>query len=328
MLGWRCAGLFLAVLGFACCAAQTDQRLTVVLNWVPNAEHAPLFHARQQGWYAQTGIAVEIEPVLGSPIAIERAMRGARTLAVADFVTWLRASAAGAQGAAVMALEHGSPYAFYFDRRTGLAGPGDFAGRRLAAQPQDPMRALWPVLAARHLRPDAPDSAGSDTAAVRWVDMGNAAKPEALARGEIDVALNPFLHNHLAYAAALGERLGVAWWRDLGFDAYGLVLISGAALMRDQPELLRRFVAVTQRAWAQCRAAPAPCVDALIAAQPGLDRADSAALWRLAQPGPGAPADAFDSARVQRTWSDVEAAFGVRTPAEREIATNRFLDRP
>ncbi|HEY7758610.1 MAG TPA: ABC transporter substrate-binding protein [Burkholderiales bacterium] len=298
-----------------------------MLNWVPNAEHAPLFHARQQGWYAQGGIAVEIEPVLGSPVAIERAMRGARTLAVADFVAWLRASAAGAEGAAVMVLEHGSPYAFYFDRRMGPAGPGDFDGRRLAAQPQDPMRALWPVLAARNLRPDAPDSTGSETAAVRWVDMGNAAKPEALAHGEVDVALNPFLHNHLAYTAALRDRLGVAWWRDLGFEAYGLVLISSAALMRDEPGLLRRFVAVTQRAWAQCRAAPAPCIDALIAAQPDLDRADSAALWQLAQPGPEATGDAFDGARVERTRADVEAAFGVRTPGAREVVTNRFLDR-
>ncbi|MGH6693295.1 MAG: ABC transporter substrate-binding protein [Gammaproteobacteria bacterium] len=325
MLGWRCAATLFAAL--ACCTAHAEEQLTVVLNWVPNAEHAPLFHARRQGWYAQAGIAVEIEPVLGSPVAIERAMRGARTLAVTDFVAWLRASAAGAEGAAVMVLEHGSPFAFYFDRRTGVAGPGDFAGRRLAAQPQDPMRALWPVLAARHLRQGTPGSAGNQTAAVRWVDMGNAAKPEALARGEIDVALNPFLHNHLAYAAALGERLGVAWWHDLGFEAYGLVLISGAALMRDEPELLRRFVAVTQRAWARCRLAPAPCIDALIAAQPDLDRADSAALWQLAQPGPGATGDAFDAARMERTRADVEAAFGVRAPQARAVATNRFLDR-
>jgi NitT/TauT family transport system substrate-binding protein len=315
------------LLAALCCAAQADERLTVVLNWVPNAEHAPLFHARRQGWYARAGIAVEIEPVLGSPIAIERATRGAHTLAVADFVAWLRASAGGAQGAAVMVLEHGSPYAFYFDRRAGLAGPGDFAGRRFAAQPQDPMRALWPVLAARHLRAGTPASAAGATAAVRWVDMGNAAKPDALARGEIDVALNPFLHNHLAYAAALGERLGVAWWRDLGFEAYGLVLISGAALMRDEAGLLRRFVAVTRRAWAQCRAAPAPCIDALIAAQPELDRADSAALWQLAQPGPDLNGDAFDSSRVERTRTDVEAAFGVRPPEAGVLATNRFLDR-
>jgi NitT/TauT family transport system substrate-binding protein len=306
------------VTALACLTARAEERLTVVLNWAPNAEHAPLFFAREQGWYAEAGIGVELEPVLGSPVAIERAIAGARTLAVADFVAWLRASATGVDGAAIMALEDGSPYAFYFDRRMGIAGPGDFAGRRLAAQPHDPMRALWPVLAARQLRADAP---------VRWVEMGNAAKPEALAQGQIDVALNPFLHNHLAYAAALGEHMGVVWWGDLGFDAYGLVLISGAALLRDAPELLRRFIAVTQRAWAQCRAAPALCIDTLIAAQPDLDRAHSAALWQLAQRAPGAATHGFDSARVQRTWADVEAAFGVRAPVSRAVTTNRFLHR-
>lgn len=303
------------VAALACVAGRAEERLTVVLNWAPNAEHAPLFFAREQGWYAEAGIGVGLAPVLGSPLAIERA-GDARTLAVADFVAWLRASAAGREGAAVMVLEAGSPYALYFDRRAGIAGAGDFAGRRLAAQPRDPMRALWPVLAARSLGAVAP---------VRWVDMANAAKPEALAQGEIDVALNPFLHNHLAYAAALGERMRVVWWRDLGFEAYGLVLVSGPALMRDEPALLRRFLAVTQRAWARCRTAPAPCIDALIAAQPDLDPAHSAALWQLAQRAPGAPPDAFDSARVQRTWTDVEAAFGVRAPQARAVVTNGFL---
>ena len=314
------------LVGLACLDACADEPLTVVLNWAPNAEHAPLFHAQRQGWFAQAGIGIEIEPVLGSPLAIERAMRGARTLAVADFVSWLRASAAGADGAAIMVLEHGSPYAFYFDRRAGIAGPDNLAGRRLAAQLQDPMRALWPVLAARRLRAAAPNSTQAKSTAVRWVDMGNAAKPEALAQGEIDVALNPFLHNHLAYAAALGERLNVVWWRDLGFDAYGLVLVSGAGLMHDAPDLVRRFVAVTHRAWSECRARPAPCIDALIAAQPDLSRADSIALWQLAQM-PSAAGEGFDRGRVQGTWMDVEIAFGVHAPTAREVTTNRFLER-
>ena len=304
------------VAAFACAGGRAEEQLTIVLNWAPNAEHAPLFFAREQGWYAEAGIAVELAPVLGSAVAIARAAGRARTLAVTDFVAWLRASAAGAEGAAVMALEDGSPYAFYFDRGAGIAGAGDFAGRRLAAQPQDPMRALWPVLAARSLGAVAP---------VRWVDLGNAAKPDALAQGEIDVALNPFLHNHFAYAAALGERIGIEWWRELGFEAYGLVLVSGPALMRDEPELLRRFVAVTQRAWAGCRAAPTPCIDALIAAHPDLDRSHSEALWQLAQRAPGAAPGAFDGARVQRTWADVQTAFAVRAPEAREVVTNRFL---
>jgi len=37
--------------------------------------------------------------------------------------------------------------------------------------------------------------------------------------------------------------------RELGFDAYGLVLVASAALMHEAPDSLRRFVAVTQRAW-------------------------------------------------------------------------------
>ena len=305
------SGLALLV-AIACLTARAEQPLSVVLNWTPNAQHAPLFYARAQGWYRQAGIELSIEPLLGSPAAIERVASGGNILAVSDFVAWLRAAAKGAPGTAVMVLDDASPYAFYFDRARGPGQAAEFHDRRLAAQPQDPMRALWPVLAAR---------LGVD-ATVQWVDLANPAKPDALARGEVDVALNAFLHNHLGYAAALGEQLGVLWWRELGFDAYGLVLVSSAPLMRDAPDLLRRFVAVTQAAWTQCRAAPAPCVDALIVAQPDLDRAHELALWQLAQ---ALPAGAFDDIRVQRTWADVEAAFGVRAPVGRSVVNREFL---
>ena len=312
----------LACAGLAGLGAHAAEPLTIALNWTPNAQHAPLYYARVQGWYGAAGIDLTIEPVLGSPAAIERVGTQRAALAVVDFVAWLRAAADSASvmpGTAVLALEDASPYALYFDRERGLEQAARLPGRRLASQARDPMRALWPVLAARQ---------GFDSAP-QWVDLINRDKPEALARGEIDAALNPFLHNHLAYVSALGERLGVLWWRALGFDAYGLVLVAGAPSIERSPELLHRFVEVTHKAWAQCRAAPAPCIAALRAAQPDLDAGHELALWQLAQPAHadnanGAFDGRFDLGRVQRVWADVEAALGVRAPSA-PVTTDRFL---
>jgi NitT/TauT family transport system substrate-binding protein len=295
----------------ACAAVRAGEPLTIALNWTPNAQHAPLYFARAQGWYAAAGVDLAIEPVLGSPAAIERVSTQRAALAVSDFVAWLRAAADGAPGAAVLALEDGSPYALYFDRTRTTQPPGG----RVASQARDPMRALWPVVAARRGLDPAP----------QWVDLINRDKPEALARGDVDGALNAFLHNHLAYVAALGERLGVLWWRELGFDAYGLVLVASKPAMERTPELLARFVEVTQRAWTRCRVAPAPCIEALRAAQPDLEAGHELALWRLAQPAPtGAFDGRFEPARVRRTYADVEAGFGMHAPAD-PVTTDRFL---
>ena len=295
--------LFAAAVRVAC----AEDALTLVLNWTPSAEHAPFFFAREQGWYAHEGIALQIEPVLGSPNALQRAASDARSVAVADFVSVLRGQARSIDVTAVLVLQPVSPWAFYFGQGTGIAAPSDFTGKRLAAQPQDPMRALWSVVAKR---------AGVDPGSIHWVDMANAAKPEALARREIDVALNPFLHNHVSYRKALGEQVRVLWWHDLGFTPYGHVLVAGRALIDEDPDLLRRFVRVTQRAWAQCLAAPQPCIDELEKANPHLDAAEQRELFDVAaQLARKASLDelpgAFDRQRVMATWRDVRSAFGL-----------------
>ncbi len=308
--------------GLLALPARADTPLTLVLNWVPGADHAPFFFALRQGWYAQAGIELTIDSVAGSPEAIKRAARGAGTVAVADFVAYLRTRSGLADTTAVMALQPRSPYAVYFSSASGIERVQDLAGKRIAVQPQDPMRGLWRPLAQRN---------GVTAGPAAWVDRSNAAKPDALAAGEADAAFNPFLHNHLNYAAVLGTSMRVLWWHELGFSAYGQVLVASAALTRRSPELMRRLVAVTQRAWAQCLGQAGPCIDALVAEHPQLNRARELAVWELVAqlyrvtPDSSAALGAFDPARVAATLADLDAAFGIRTSTE-GAADNTFLD--
>lgn len=301
------------------CAAQP---VTLVLNWVAGAEHGPFYFAQQQGWYARERIELKIESVLGSPQAVQQSVSGTSTFAVADFVAFARERARGADVRAVMVLQPTSPWAFYFMAESGIASLRDFPGKRLAAQPQDPMRRLWPVLA---------QNAGVDPAGVQWVELNNASKPEALAHREIDVALNPFLHNHLAYRAALGERLRVLWWRDAGFPAYGHVLVAAGATLRREPDLLRRFVRVTQRAFASCLASAQPCIDALRKHRPELDAGDQRTLFALiaelnrAASATTGPLGAFDLQRAASTLQLLRATYGISLEPS-DLVSNDFVD--
>jgi NitT/TauT family transport system substrate-binding protein len=314
----RAAGLLLCL---ALSPALASEPLTLVLNWVPGADHAPFFFALRQGWYAQAGIALTVDSVAGSPEAMKRAAHEPSTLAVADFVAYLRARSSFPDAAAVMALQPRSPYAVYFSAASGIERVQDLAGKRIAAQAQDPMRRLWRPLAQRN-------AAAAES--ITWVDRSNAAKPDALLAGEADAAFNPFLHNHLNYLAVLGTSMRVLWWHELGFAAYGQVLVATGELTHRSPELVRKFVAVTQRAWAQCLAQPAPCVAALLAEHPQLDRAREQAVWELVAqlyriaPDPLQPLGAFDPARVPRTLRDVDVAFD--TQIGTGGTTNAFLD--
>jgi NitT/TauT family transport system substrate-binding protein len=313
----------LLILAVSLCVlpAHAGTPITLVLNWVPGADHAPFFFALRQGWYAQAGIDLTIDSVAGSPEAIKRAARDAGTVAVADFVAYLRTRSSTPGTTAIIALQPRSPYAVYFPASSGIARVQDLAGKRIAVQPQDPMRRLWGPLARRN---------GAAAEPASWVDRSNAAKPDALAAGEADAAFNPFLHNHLNYAAVLGADMRVLWWHEVGFSAYGHVLVAGDALTRGSPELVRRLVAVAQRAWAQCLAQAAPCIEALLAEHPQLNSAREQALWELvAQLYRAADSTralgAFNPARVASAVADLDAAFDAPTSAEGAV-DNGFLD--
>jgi NitT/TauT family transport system substrate-binding protein len=311
----------LLTLELACAPAFAADAVTLVLNWVPGAEHAPFFYAERRGWFRDAGIELTIDSTAGSPEAVRRAVQEPRTLAVADFVAFLRTRDAKTPAYAVMALQPRSPYAVYY--ADGIGGPEGLAGKRIAAMERDPMRGLWTALAARN---------GFDGSAARWVALSNPQKPDALAAGEIDAALNPFLHNHLNYRAALGERMRVTWWHELGFDAYGHVLVAAEGLIGDDPALVRRFVGVTRSAWAQCLTDSAPCLDALVGEHPQLDREREAAVWALmtALRDAGSSIEpvlgAFDPARVRRAFLDLRPG-GDRAAAAAAArwTTNEFI---
>ena len=310
-----------ALLALFSAQALAADALTLVLNWVPGGDHAPFFLAQSRGWYRDAGIDLTIDSVGGSPDALKRVAQERSTLAVADFVPFVREAAKRKDVAAIMALQPRSPYAIYFSTQSEIRQADDLVGKRLGAQPQDPMRLLWRALATRN---------GIATDTWTWVDRSNAMKPDALQAGEIDAALNPFLHNHLNYEAALGERMRVLWWHDLGFSAPGHVLVAGRAMTSESPDLLHRFVRVTQRAWRDCMADPAPCVDALLVAHPHLERGHEQAVWLLAtqlqdRTARNGAVGAFGDEQASSAVRLISDALALPL-TERAIVTNAFLD--
>jgi NitT/TauT family transport system substrate-binding protein len=317
---WRVA-LALVIGCIAASLAQAETPLTLVLNWVPSADHAPFYYAEQQGWYREAGIDLTIDSATGSPEAIKRALNEPGTLAVADFVSFVRTRDARTPATAIMALQPRSPYAVYFRAGTGIERPADLAGKRIAAMDQDPMRSLWLELARRN---------GIDPSQTRWVPLSNAQKPDALEAAEVDAALNPFLHNHLNYEAALGPRMRVFWWHQLGFPAPGHVLVASGTSIEAKADAVRRFVGVSQRAWQACLARAAACVNALIEANPQLDRDRERRLFELGQalhspagePGVVGAFDPRTAGQASRFVADV-----LRVPPLPEAAlSNAFLD--
>ncbi|MBI1395445.1 MAG: hypothetical protein GC151_05650 [Betaproteobacteria bacterium] len=256
------------------CARAAD-RMAICLNWTPGADHAAFYLARERGWFAEARLAAELLPGAGSPDALAKLGRGECDAAVADFTALLSARRKGQDPVAVMAIVSDSPLSFFAVAPRVLSTLADVEGSRIASDEKEPGRRLWPRLA----RLGAVDPSG-----VRWVQTSNNAKVEALRQGSADLAMSSFYHHELEFRAAFGSRLVTLRWRDIGVNPYGNVLAVSARTIATRPELVRRLVAVAQRAHVACVDAPDPCLDALLAASPYLDAAGEGAKWGLIRP--------------------------------------------
>lgn len=280
--------------------------LRICLNWAPGADHAPLYHARAEGWFAAEDLAVELRPGGGSADALAKLATGECEAALADFGAVSAARAKGQAPLAVFAVFADSPLAFYAVAPVSLESLADVAGKRVGADPKELARRLWLRLAERH---------GIDPAGPTWVDMPNNAKTHALREGAADLVANTFYHHHAEFVAAFGDRLRVLWWRDLGVNPLGNVIAVDETLVRDDPRRIERFVHALQRSHAACVRRPDPCLTALVEANPHLDREVESAKWRAAAPL---------MAPTRRSGQPI-GGFGLPPPAPPEASTERFL---
>jgi NitT/TauT family transport system substrate-binding protein len=305
-------------------AAPAQERVNLVLNWVPTADHSPYFYAKAQGWYKQAGIDLTIEFGRGSALSAQKVGAGASQFGVAELATALVARSKGADLAAVMIVYANSPQGFYWLKRSGISKAQDFTGRKIGNPPGDAARIMWPAFARK---------AGIDPASVTWVNVSPQAKIPSLKSGAIDITTD-FYNEHDLKVRELGNDLGFLSWRSIGLNPYGNALIVNGDYINQRRELVRAFVQVTQRAFAACVKDEAPCLTALMAAASGLDLQNQRNQWkRVKELMRDATTEtvalgAFNSARLKDDYQLVETYFGVETPFDVEkTAVNDFLDR-
>lgn len=291
--------------------ATAADRMVLCLNWAPGADHAALYQARAEGWFAEAELATEIRPGGGSGDALSRLEAGECDAAIADHAAVVAARASGSRSVGILTVFADSPLAFFSVRPGQVETLADLAGRRVAADPRELARRLWPLLLKRNALADLK---------VQWLDTPNNAKVEALASGAADVAASTFYHHAREFEQAFGERLSVMHWRDHGVNPYANVVAVRESVTHEDPSLPRRLAEVVQRAQLACTRDPAPCLEALLVANPHLDRDTEAARWRLAVPlmAPrrlsGGIMGAFEPDRPEATCDSPGAS-----------CTNRFL---
>jgi NitT/TauT family transport system substrate-binding protein len=123
---------------------------------------------------------------------------------------------------------------------SGIKKPQDIAGKTVAVPAADGHKVMWPAFA---------KLIGVDPASVKFVNIEPSAKVAALASRKADVVFELYTGKPFMEKAIPPDQLGYFIWADYGFNAYAHSLIARDDVIKDKPDLVRKFLKAAYRAW-------------------------------------------------------------------------------
>ncbi|WP_315837189.1 ABC transporter substrate-binding protein [Bradyrhizobium prioriisuperbiae] len=304
-------------------SAWSAEKVNLVLNWTPTADHSPFYYAKAQGWYEKAGIDLTIEVGKGSGASSLKVGSGGSEFGIADLATMLVARGKGADVVALMSIYANTAQTFYWLKSYGINGPKDFPNHKIGNPPADAARVMWPAFA---------KAVGIGADSVSFVNIGPTAKIAALKSHTVDV-ITDFYNEHDLKVKEFGDDLGFVNWKDIGLNPYGNSLVVNGQFLQKNPKIAEDFVKITQRAFATCVADVEPCLKVLLEQASGLDRANQVNQWERIkfmmtdQYTPTKALGWIDPDRMKSDYELVQTYLGMEKPFAVETAfTTRLLD--
>lgn len=267
----------------------------VILDWYPNADHAGLVGAVDQGFFARRGLDVSTTVPTDPAASLKQVAAGKAPFAISYAPEVLIARSQGVPVTAVAALipiPLNSVMA-RADRR--ITRPRDLEGKTVGAAGVPSDRALLDTV----VRSD-----GGDPAKVTLRNVGFSLAP-ALAAGKVDAVIGAYWNIEQPELEAKGVKLNVLRLEQHGVPMYAeLVVVTSDTVAKDDPQLVRDFVAGLAEGQAWAAADQDAAAAALRKANPDLSTDTLGA--QLALTAPLLATDGVPAVAVQpQQWADL-----------------------
>ncbi len=232
--------LFVAILGCRAWAAPARTRVTLCFDSPLGPSQAPYYLALEKGWYASAGLDVKLLPGGDGADAVRAVEAGNADIGAADASVVLAYRAGGTPVRIIASVGDKNPSCAFFISGSGIEKPLDLEKKKIAVDPFDEQRLLFPLFAREN---------GIHPQDVAFQSMESSQRIVALASGSVDATFGTLDHAQ-ALGAALGpQRLGRLLWADFGFDLYGTCLFVRESSLKKIPSALRSFLSASFKAW-------------------------------------------------------------------------------
>lgn len=242
-------------------AAALD-KVTFRMNWYYGGFHAPFHLGVQRGYYKDEGIDLTLNEGRGSANTVQTVAAGSDDFGVADSSSVMLLASKGADVKSVMTIHANSAFGIISLAETGIKGPKDLEGKRMAISAGDALTQLFPAFA---------KSAGIDRSKISLVQIDPAGKVVALLEKRVDAIIGGLDDQYFLVKQKGGNPVGMKF-ADHGANTVGLTVVTSNAFAQKNPDLVKRFLRATAKSWQEAIKNPDAAIDALLKTRTDLDR--------------------------------------------------------
>ena len=325
------AFIFLAPIDVSAQGAKKEpDRITLLMNWTIDGQHAPFYVARDKGYFKEQNIEVkEILRGSGSNDTVSKIIAGSADVGFAHTVPIVQAVAADQPVKIVMGFYPGELCALYTRAKgANVRTIQDLAKLKVGKYGGPPADICYQMLVA------AGDATNTDVKGIQLVNVTPDARVALLATGGIDMA-GTYYTGITAFRKGLqqaGEQL-VVMRMDRYVQAYGNSIIVNTKMIKEKPDLVQRVVAAILKGLKYTVEHPAEAEQMMMKNQPQLDRDfnhDSLeamvkeAIWDETTKAKGL--GMIDEAKMSKTIETIGKYWSLkRVPKAGEVYTNDYL---
>ena len=240
------------------------EKITVVLDWVPNTNHTGLYAAIELGYFAEAGIEVEIvsPPENGAELLV--ASNGAQFgISVQENVITAITASEPLPIKAVATIVNHNTSGIISLKDKGIKTPKDLEGKRYAT---------WDAPIEKAMMKNIVEEDGGD---FEKVVMVQSMVTDILSALQTDIDAVWIFQGWDGMALeVLGVETNYLDFKEINpvFDYYTPVIIANNDFLRDKPELAKKFLAAAEKGYEYAIDKPVEAVDILLKHAPEIDK--------------------------------------------------------
>lgn len=282
-------------------------KVSLVLDWYPWANHTGLYLAQSKGYFKDEGLEVDIHPPSDPADILKAVGAGTDNFGISYQTDILTARAASVPVKAVAAIVQHPLNTVMALKSSGITRPKQLEGKKVGVPGVPSDEPLLKTML---------EADGASLAKVEMVNVGFDLVPSLLG-GKVDAIIGGYEVHEGIIAELQGKPVQVLKVQDWGVpDYYELVLVTSDKMIKENPEVVRKFLRAASKGYQEAKANQGAALDALIAAYKDADR-------QVEEPG---------LARLAPYWTDGVSRFGEQTTDRWQkyadwLRTNKILDK-